>query len=51
MAGSFYAESVRSLSAGNAAERTVKATEDIRKNTKKTNQILEKQGSSELVFE
>jgi hypothetical protein len=51
VSGSFYAEAARSLSAGNAAERTAKATEDIKKNTKKTNQILEKQDASELVFE
>jgi hypothetical protein len=51
VSGSFYAEAARSLSSGNAAERTAKATEGIKKNTKKTNQILEKQGSSELVFE
>lgn len=52
VAGTFYADAVRSLSAGNAAERTAKATEDIKKNTKKTNQILEKQNSSgELVYE
>jgi TP901 family phage tail tape measure protein len=49
-AGSFYANSAKALSAGNAAERTAKATEDIRKNTKKTNQLLENQSSS-LVFE
>ncbi len=41
VAGSFYAHSARALSAGNAADRTAKATEDIKKNTKKTNQILE----------
>ena len=50
VAGSFYATSLLSLSAGGAAERTAKATEDIKKNTKKTNQILEKQ-SGELTYE
>ncbi len=51
IAGSFYADSARALSSGNAAERTAKATEDIKKNTKKTNQILKDQSSSGLVFE
>jgi hypothetical protein len=52
VAGSFYAASVRSLSAGNASERTAKAVEETAKNTKKTNQLLEKQSSSdEMVFE
>ena len=51
IAGSFYAQSARALSSGNVAERTAKATEDIRKNTKKTNQLLEKNDSSGLVFE
>jgi TP901 family phage tail tape measure protein len=50
IAGSFYADSARALSSGNAAERTAKATEDIKKNTKKTNQILQNQ-STGLVFE
>ncbi len=50
VAGSFYATSLLSLSAGGAAERTAKATEDIKKNTKKTNQILEKQ-SGDLTYE
>jgi TP901 family phage tail tape measure protein len=45
VAGSFYAQSARALSAGNAAERTAKATEDIKKNTKKTNQLLQNQTS------
>ncbi len=48
--GTFYADAARSMSAGGAAERTAKATEEIKKNTKKTNQILENQ-SSELVYE
>ncbi len=51
VAGTFYADAVRSLSSGNAADRTAKATEDIKKNTKKTNQLLQKQSSSELVYE
>ena len=51
IAGSFYAQSARALSSGNVAERTAKATEDIKKNTKKTNQILKNQSSSGLVFE
>jgi len=52
IAGSFYANSARALSASGAAERTAKATEDIAKNTKKTNQLLENQSSSsELEFE
>jgi TP901 family phage tail tape measure protein len=45
VAGSFYAQYARALSAGNAAERTAKATEDIKKNTKKTNQLLQNQTS------
>jgi hypothetical protein len=45
VAGSFYAQSARALSSGNAAERTAKATEDIKKNTKKTNQLLQNQTS------
>ncbi len=39
--GSFYANAVSSLASGTAAERTAKASEDIKKNTKKTNQLLE----------
>jgi hypothetical protein len=52
VAGSFYANSARALSAGTVADRTAKAIEDTAKNTKKTNQILEKQtNSSDLEFE
>nr|MDD5598463.1 phage tail tape measure protein [Victivallaceae bacterium] len=49
--GSFYAQATRSLSSGTAAERTAAATEDIKKNTKKTNQLLKENSSSELTFE
>ncbi|MFA6715949.1 MAG: phage tail tape measure protein [Victivallaceae bacterium] len=42
--GSFYAQATRSLSSGTAAERTAVATEDIKKNTKKTNKLLENSG-------
>jgi len=49
--GSFYADALRSLSAGGAADRTAKATEEISKNTKKTNQILQEQESGDLEFE
>lgn len=49
--GSFYADSLRSLSAGGAADRTAKATEEISKNTKKTNQLLQEQESGDLEFE
>ena len=49
--GSFYADALRSLSAGGAADRTAKATEEISKNTKKTNQILEDQEPNDLEFE
>ena len=48
--GSFYAQATRSLSSGTAAERTAKASEDIKKNTKKTNQILKEKESSGLTF-
>ena len=48
--GSFYAQASRSLSTGTAAERTAKASEDIKKNTKKTNQILKEKESSGLTF-
>jgi TP901 family phage tail tape measure protein len=48
--GSFYAQATRSLSSGTAAERTAKASEDIKKNTRKTNQILKGNNSSELSF-
>lgn len=49
--GSFYAQASQSLSSGTAAERTAKASEDIKKNTKKTNQLLKEKNSSELIFE
>jgi hypothetical protein len=49
--GSFYAQASQSLSSGTAAERTATATEDIKKNTKKTNQLLKENSSSELAFE
>ena len=48
--GSFYAQATRSLSSGTAAERTAKASEDIKKNTRKTNQILKDKESSGLTF-
>ena len=48
--GSFYAQASRSLSTGTAAERTAKASEDIKKNTRKTNQILKENNSNELTF-
>lgn len=52
VAGSFYANSARALSSGTVADRTAKAIEDTAKNTKKTNQLLEKQSSSsDFVFE
>ena len=47
--GSFYAQATHSLSSGTAAERTAKASEDIKKNTRKTNQIL-KEKNDELAF-
>jgi TP901 family phage tail tape measure protein len=49
--GSFYAQASQSLSSGTAAERTATATEDIKKNTRKTNQLLKENSSSELAFE
>jgi hypothetical protein len=49
--GSFYAQASQSLSSGTAAERTAKASEDIKKNTKKTNQLLKEKNSGELAFE
>ena len=49
--GSFYAQASQSLSSGTAAERTAKASEDIKKNTRKTNQLLKENNSSELAFE
>ena len=49
--GSFYAQASQSLSSGTAAERTAKASEDIKKNTRKTNQLLKENSSSELAFE
>jgi hypothetical protein len=49
--GSFYAQATQSLSSGTAAERTAKASEDIKKNTKKTNQLLKEKNSGELEFE
>lgn len=49
--GSFYAQATRSLSSGTAAERTAKASEDIKKNTKKTNQLLKEKESSGLAFQ
>ena len=39
--GSFYANAISSLASGTASERTAKASEEIKKNTKKTNQLLE----------
>jgi hypothetical protein len=49
--GSFYAQATRSLSSGTAAERTATATEDIKKNTRKTNQLLKEKASTGLTFE
>jgi TP901 family phage tail tape measure protein len=49
--GSFYAQAAQSLSSGTAAERTATATEDIKKNTRKTNQLLKEKSSGELAFE
>jgi hypothetical protein len=49
--GSFYAQASQSLSSGTAAERTAKASEDIKKNTRKTNQLLKEKNSGELAFE
>ena len=46
--GSFYANAISSLASGTAADRTAKASEEIKKNTKKTNQLLE--NSSGLTF-
>jgi len=48
--GTFYADALKALSSGNAAERTATATEEIKKNTRKTNQLLEN-NSSGLVYE
>lgn len=48
--GTFYADALKALSSGNAAERTATATEEIKKNTKKTNQLLEN-NSGGLAYE
>ena len=46
--GTFYADALNSLSASSAAERTAKATEEIKKNTKKTNDLLENNDDTEF---
>ena len=46
--GTFYADALNSLSASSAAERTAKAAEEIKKNTKKTNDLLENNDDTEF---
>ena len=46
--GTFYADALNSLSASSAAERTAKAAEEIKKNTKKTNDLLENSDDTEF---